>query len=111
VRSRPTAYQTVGFLDPDPGKRNRSIHGVRVLGTLDALEETVTGRDVEIVVLAVPRGGALATPQLRDRCEEVGVQVYEAGAFVEMHFAGGPAPAEQASAAEQAADVAARHTG
>jgi len=31
IRSRPAAYPPVGFIDPDPGTRNRTMHGVRVL--------------------------------------------------------------------------------
>ena len=32
LRSRPAAYRPVGFLDPDPATRNRTLHSVRVAG-------------------------------------------------------------------------------
>ena len=33
IRARPATYRPVGFLDPDPGNRNRTMHSFRVLGT------------------------------------------------------------------------------
>ena len=37
MRRPAQAYRVVGLLDDDPNKRNRQIHGVRVLGPLSAL--------------------------------------------------------------------------
>lgn len=88
LHSRPATYQAVGFLDPDAGKRRRSIHGVRVLGTLDDLEESVVRNDVDAVVLATPGMAPGLVQDLGARCEELGVRWYEAGAFVQGHFAG-----------------------
>jgi FlaA1/EpsC-like NDP-sugar epimerase len=90
LRSRPVAYRPVGFLDPDPSNRNRTMHNVRVLGTPEDLV-TVTGQqDVDLVVLALPPSLAALTDQLREHCRTLGLPAYAAGTFVEMHFAGLP---------------------
>ncbi len=88
LRSRPAAYQAVGFLDPDPAKRNRSIHGVRVLGTIDDLDEVVAEHDVDLVVLALTHAAEAVVQDAKRQCEELGLPCYQAAAFVEMHFAG-----------------------
>ena len=93
LRSRTPAYRPVGFLDPDPANRNRSMHGVRVLGTLDQLARVVSEHDVDVVVLALsPAQRQEATvDEARERCAALGVPLYPAATFVEMHFAGVPA--------------------
>src|SRR5207244_9536259 len=50
MRARPAAYRPVGFLDPDPATRNRTLHSVRVLGTPDDLAAAVGQQDVDPVV-------------------------------------------------------------
>jgi FlaA1/EpsC-like NDP-sugar epimerase len=92
IRSHRTPYQPVGFLDPDPGKRNRAIHGVPVLGTLDDLERVVSQRDVDLVVLALPHLKKGAVDEARERCAALGLPCYQAAAFLERHFGGEPPP-------------------
>jgi exopolysaccharide biosynthesis polyprenyl glycosylphosphotransferase len=47
-------WHLIGFLDDDPAKVGSLVAGVPVLGTLDALEETVLSRGVDEVVFALP---------------------------------------------------------
>jgi UDP-GlcNAc:undecaprenyl-phosphate/decaprenyl-phosphate GlcNAc-1-phosphate transferase len=96
LRARPAAYRPVGFLDPDPGHRNRTLHNVRVLGTPDDLVSISAQQDVDLVVLALPPAHASLAERLRERCETLGLPVFAAATFVEMHFAGLPVlPADQ----------------
>lgn len=44
----------VGFLDDDPKKIGRKIHGIPVLSSIEDLENTVTLMDVNDVVIAIP---------------------------------------------------------
>jgi FlaA1/EpsC-like NDP-sugar epimerase len=90
VRSRPPTYQAVGFLDPDRGNRNRSMHGVRVLGGIDDLARVSSEHDVDVVVLALPGGQAETLRTVSERCQSLGIPAYPAATFVEMHFAGTP---------------------
>jgi len=90
LRARPAAYQAIGFLDPDPTTRNRTLHSVRVLGTTDDLVSVVGQRDVDLVVLALAPLYAELTDVLVERCEALGVPAVAAATFVQMHFAGLP---------------------
>jgi len=90
IRSRPATYRPVGFLDPDVANRNRTMHGVRVLGTTDDVARVTAELDVDVVVLALPPAHASLTEQVREKCEILGVPAFAATTFVEMHFAGAP---------------------
>jgi len=90
LRSRPASYQAVGFLDPNPGTRNRTVHSVRVLGTPADLVRVASQYDVDLVVLALAPAYAELAERLREHCESLGLAVCAAATFVEMHFAGLP---------------------
>jgi FlaA1/EpsC-like NDP-sugar epimerase len=90
IRSRPATYRAVGFLDPDLGNRNRTMHGVRVLGTPDDVARVTAEQDVDLVVLALPPVHSAVSENVREKCEILGVPAFGAATFVEMHFAGTP---------------------
>jgi UDP-GlcNAc:undecaprenyl-phosphate GlcNAc-1-phosphate transferase len=94
VRSRTRAYRVVGFLDDDRQMRDRSIHGVRVLGPSSAIGEVVEREHVEEVVLT--------TNQFDDdlvvECRRRGVTFRDVGAFFRS----------QIDSETQAAGIAAR---
>jgi FlaA1/EpsC-like NDP-sugar epimerase len=103
LRSNPAAYRPIGFLDPDPATRNRTLHSVRVLGTPEDLVAVSSQQDVDLVVLALAPAYADIAERLRQRCEALGLPALAAAAFVEMHFAGLPvlpAPAEPVELAD-----------
>ncbi|AHE98547.1 polysaccharide biosynthesis protein [Thioalkalivibrio paradoxus] len=60
-------YLPIGLLDDDPRKRGRDLHGVRVLGSVDELEEMLIDLDVDIVLIAMPT----ASPGLMRRIVDV----------------------------------------
>jgi UDP-GlcNAc:undecaprenyl-phosphate GlcNAc-1-phosphate transferase len=90
LRLRPAAYRPVGFLDPDPSTRNRTMHSVRVLGTPDELAAVAGQHDVDLVVLALAPIYADLAERIRQHCETLGVPALAAANFVQMHFAGLP---------------------
>jgi UDP-GlcNAc:undecaprenyl-phosphate/decaprenyl-phosphate GlcNAc-1-phosphate transferase len=90
IRSRPAAYRPIGFLDPDPATRNRTLHSVRVLGTTDDLASVAGQHDVDLVVLALAPIYADVAERLRALCDTLGLPAFAAATFVEMHFAGLP---------------------
>jgi len=90
IRSRPATYRAVGFLDPDLGNRNRTMHGVRVLGTPDDVARVTAEQDIDLVVLALPPVHSAVSENVREKCEILGVPAFGAATFVEMHFAGTP---------------------
>ncbi|HEX8966678.1 MAG TPA: hypothetical protein VF937_02275, partial [Chloroflexota bacterium] len=90
TRTRPAAYRPLGFLDPDPATRNRTLHSVRVLGTPDDLLTVAGQYDIDLVVLALAPIYADLAERVRARCAVLGVPAYAAATFVEMHFSGVP---------------------
>ncbi|MBA4367473.1 MAG: polysaccharide biosynthesis protein [Desulfobacterium sp.] len=47
-------YQVVGFIDDDKGKVGKHIHGVRIFGRVDQLEEIVKRESVDELLIATP---------------------------------------------------------
>jgi FlaA1/EpsC-like NDP-sugar epimerase len=56
-------YEPVGFVDDDPGKVGKRIHGVQVLGRRQALSSIITTTHPHEVLVALPRAGA---PTMRE---------------------------------------------
>jgi FlaA1/EpsC-like NDP-sugar epimerase len=90
LRARPAAYRPIGFLDPDPATRNRTVHSVRVLGTPDDLATVAGQHDIDLVVLALAPVYADIAERLREHCDALGLPALAAANFVQMHFAGLP---------------------
>jgi FlaA1/EpsC-like NDP-sugar epimerase len=79
-------YEVVGFLDDDPKKRGRSIHGVRVLGSLEKLPTITEKRDIRDVFIAVPFAGGEKMRRIVDICKSCGVSyktLPEIGAIID----------------------------
>lgn len=54
----------VGFIDDDPGKRGRRIHGLRVLGSRADLAGIIAREAPEAVLIAMPRIGAATVREI-----------------------------------------------
>ncbi len=54
MRDRRRAYVPVAFVDDDPGKKGKEIHGIRVAGNCDRLSNICNRLAVDLVMLAVP---------------------------------------------------------
>ena len=57
-------FSIVGFLDDDPGRQQRSIQGVPVLGTTRELEQVIEEENVDQVMIALPLEAHYRTVQL-----------------------------------------------
>src|SRR6185503_1216914 len=66
--------QVVGLLDDDPEKRDRALHGVPVLGTIDELRGFAMLHRVTHALIAIPSASAPQLRRLVDRCQEAGLQ-------------------------------------
>jgi len=47
-------YEVAGFIDDDPTKRGRAIHGIRVLGSMADLSAIIDNEDIEQILIAIP---------------------------------------------------------
>jgi len=61
-------YDPVGFIDDDPNKTGRTIHGFKVLGTGDSLASVCMKLGVKTVVLAIPSAPGKAVRRIYDTC-------------------------------------------
>src|SRR2546425_1286604 len=55
--NRPYAYQPIGFVDDNPAKVGRRIHGVKVLGTRLEVAKIIEETRPDVVVVAIPSAG------------------------------------------------------
>jgi exopolysaccharide biosynthesis polyprenyl glycosylphosphotransferase len=68
-------FSVVGFLDDDPGKQKRHLHGVPVLGPTNDLEAVVTQHDVDQVIIALPLAAHQRTVQLIRRAGQLLLEI------------------------------------
>jgi FlaA1/EpsC-like NDP-sugar epimerase len=65
--------QPVGVIDDDPRKVGRSIQGVRVLGTSEAIPDLARRLEVDHVLLGIPSATSDLVRQVMAVCEEAGI--------------------------------------
>ncbi len=68
-------YRLLGFLDDDPNKVGKIIHGLPVLGRCDQVQELVEQHQVELVVIAIHNIPKSRFRQLVDRCMETQARI------------------------------------
>jgi UDP-GlcNAc:undecaprenyl-phosphate/decaprenyl-phosphate GlcNAc-1-phosphate transferase len=73
MNNRDLGLHPVGFVDDDPQKLGRVIHGVRVLGSLDELGELAGSQSIEEVVISTTKLAAERSAQVALLCAQVGV--------------------------------------
>jgi UDP-GlcNAc:undecaprenyl-phosphate GlcNAc-1-phosphate transferase len=70
IRNNPAfKYHVVGFVDDDPFKRHRRIHGVSVLGSIAEIEAISKKTGAEEVIIAIRSASADTVQRIVDRCE------------------------------------------
>ncbi len=67
------AYLPVAFVDDDPGKQGREIHGVRVAGALADLETLIRRLEADVVLLAIPSAPRRVVREVVAACQRAGV--------------------------------------
>jgi FlaA1/EpsC-like NDP-sugar epimerase len=67
------AYEIAGFIDDDPAKAGRFIHGAKVLGNGVALPYIVASQAVETVLIALPSVTGAQMTIVLNHCHEAGV--------------------------------------
>ena len=73
LRMRPLVYTPVAFVDDDPSKQGREIHGIRVVGSCNDLAEVVEQWDVDLIMLALPSANSSQMRRIVEISESSGV--------------------------------------
>ncbi len=63
-----------GFVDDDPGKVNRLIHGIPVLGAVHELPDICLTYEIQEVFIAAPSASGEELRRIVDYCEQAGVR-------------------------------------
>ncbi len=69
VRANPAiGYKICGFVDDDPAKTGRSIHGVKVFGTGDSLAKIAPRYQIQHVLIAIPSANGPQMVKILNHC-------------------------------------------
>jgi len=63
----------IGFIDDDPGKIGRSIHGIPVLGNVDNLADILDDEEVQEILVAVPSASGDQIRRIVEACQRCAV--------------------------------------
>jgi FlaA1/EpsC-like NDP-sugar epimerase len=66
-------YYVAGYVDDDPGKKMRTIHGVHILGEIDKLPRLASKYRVQELLLAIPSATGDQMRRIVRLCEETGL--------------------------------------
>ena len=67
-------YNAVGFVDDDPSKKGMKIHGTKVLGSTDQLNELIVRHGIECVLIAIPSAQGPEIAQIVHKVRECRVE-------------------------------------
>ena len=62
-------YRPVGFIDDDPDKKGRDVHGIRVFGHCERIPEAAARVGAEVVIIAIPSANAGQMRRIVEFCE------------------------------------------
>ena len=63
-------YDVVGFIDDNPDKQGRTIHGIRVLGTLERLPAILKRENIQQILIAIPSAKGEEIRRIVDACQQ-----------------------------------------
>src|SRR5512145_1949246 len=63
-------YDVVGFIDDNPDKQGRTIHGIKVLGTLERLPSILKKENIQQILIAVPSASGDQIRRIVEACQQ-----------------------------------------
>ncbi len=66
-------YDVAGFIDDDPEKQGRTIHGIRVLGTVERLPDVLKREKIQQILIAVPSGSGDQIRHIAEACQKCNI--------------------------------------
>lgn len=76
-------YNTIGFIDDDPLKKDKLIHGLRVFGGNGSLESICRERDVEEILISSHKISATRLNEIREICLRTEIDLKRASLRIE----------------------------
>jgi FlaA1/EpsC-like NDP-sugar epimerase len=73
LRSSTRNYQLIAFVDDNPRRLRREIHGVQVYGTCSDIPDLVESKEIDLIMLAVPSAKPDQFRRIVGYCDEAGV--------------------------------------
>ncbi len=74
IRHVNSKYRPLAFLDDDPNKKGRLLHGLPVAGTIKDLPELAKRFGVDLVVIAIPSANKKTIGEIVEICDDAGVE-------------------------------------
>jgi len=75
IRNNPEInYKPIGFIDDDLTKKNRIIHGLRVLGTRDVISSVAKKNGIRKVIISIPSGKEEELQGVYEICNDLNVE-------------------------------------
>jgi FlaA1/EpsC-like NDP-sugar epimerase len=68
-------YVPVGLLDDNNHLKSSEIHGIRVLGNIDRVNEICVKHDVDIILISIPSANSLQMRAIVEKCESTGLPI------------------------------------
>jgi len=75
LNNRELSYAPVGFMDDDPNKRGKVIHGLRVLGGNGLLGKIVSEHQIEQLLISTPRISEERLVEIARECEANNIEL------------------------------------
>lgn len=69
-----SSYFPIGFIDDDPVKRGRIVHGLRVLGTVADIPDCVNNFSIDHMIVALPSAGSTIIKQTVECGRQAGLR-------------------------------------
>ncbi|MEW6382245.1 MAG: nucleoside-diphosphate sugar epimerase/dehydratase [bacterium] len=66
-------YEPVGFLDDNPRKVHRHIHGIKVLDSIKNVVPVARDKNLDEIIIAIPSASAEEMRRIIDLCQQTGV--------------------------------------
>ena len=66
-------YKVIGFIDDDPRKKGRSIHGVPVLGNLGKITSILEKEEVKEILIAIPSANGDQIRNIVETCKDCNI--------------------------------------
>ncbi|MCX5848724.1 MAG: nucleoside-diphosphate sugar epimerase/dehydratase [Deltaproteobacteria bacterium] len=66
-------YRVIGFIDDDPQKKGRSIHGVPILGNLGEITSILEKEDIKEILIAIPSANGDQIRNIVETCKDCDV--------------------------------------